>query len=47
MEHLFEAAKEIGDVEISDNKWKITIDCSEGDDSESEQFKMQIELHEV
>lgn len=47
MKHLFEAAKEIGEVEISENKWKISIACADGDNSETEQFKMQIELHEV
>jgi len=47
MRHLFETAKEIGEVDISDNKWKMSIACSDGDTSEAEQFKMQIELHEV
>jgi len=36
MEHLYEAAKQIGDVEISDNKWKLSIACSEGDNFEAE-----------
>ena len=47
MRQLFETAKEIGEVDISDDKWKMSVACSEGDTSDAEQFKMQIELHEV
>jgi len=47
MGHLYDTAKGIGEVELSDTKWKIVIPCSEGENHEAEQFKMQIELHEV
>jgi len=47
MGQLYDTAKGIGEVEMSDTKWKMSIPCSEGENKEAEQFKMQIELHEV
>lgn len=47
MEYLYVVAKEIGQVVVSDTKWKMSIPCSEDQDKEADTFKMQIELHEI
>jgi hypothetical protein len=47
MGYLYVVAKEIGQVDVSDTKWKMSIPCSKDQDKEADTFKMQIELHEV
>jgi len=47
MKHLYEAAKSVGHVTVSDTKWKMTITDSEDQNADSDEFKIQIELHEV
>lgn len=47
MKHLYDAAKSVGQVTVSETKWKMTITIPDEQNPELDAFKFQIELHEV
>ena len=47
MKHLHDAAKSIGQVTVSETKWKMTVTDNNEQNADSDDFKFQIELHEV
>jgi len=47
MKHLHDAAKSIGQVTVSETKWKMTVTDLNSQKTDKDDFKIQIELHEA